>query len=97
MSKTEEFQLKLRNRFEAMEMEGHVEKMAGEITEAIQECALATAGKDAKNGKENLKPNTRELLKKRREMAGKDLSTREKKEYSELCKTIRKSMRDVIR
>ena len=97
MSKTEEFQLKLRNRFEALEMEGHVEKMAGEITEAIQECALATAGKDAKNGKEKLKPNTKELLKKRREMAGKDLSASEKIEYSELCKTIRKSMRDDTR
>jgi len=78
-------------------MEGHVEKMAGEITEAIQECALATAGKDAKKGKEKLKPNTKELLKKRREMAGKDQSAREKIEYSELCKTIRKSMREDIR
>ena len=97
MSKTEEFQLKLRNRFEALEMEGHVEKMAGEITEAIQECALATAGKDAKNGKEKLKPNMKELLKTRREMAGNDLSAKVKIEYSELCKTIRKSMRDDIR
>ena len=78
-------------------MEGHVEKMAGEMTEAIQECALATAGKDAKKGKEKLKPNTKELLKKRREMAGKDQSAREKIEYSELCKTIRKSMREDIR
>jgi len=35
MSKTEEFQLKLQNRFEVLETERDVEEMAGNITEAI--------------------------------------------------------------
>jgi len=96
-SRAEEFQLKLQNRFESLETDGDVEEMAGNITSAIQECALETAGKETSHRREKLKPKTKELLKKRREMAGKDQSAREKIEYSELCKTIRKTMREDIR
>ena len=53
MSKTEEFQLKLQNRFEVLETERDVEEMAGNITEAIQECALETAGKHTKHRQED--------------------------------------------
>ncbi|XP_046863182.1 uncharacterized protein LOC124456919 [Xenia sp. Carnegie-2017] len=44
---------------------------------------------------EKLKSDTKALLKKRREM--KRVTTREKIEYSELCKTIRKKTRQNLR
>ena len=90
MSKTEEFQLQLQNRFEVLETDRDVEEMAGNVTEVIQECALETDGKNTKHRQEKLKPKTKELLKERRQMAGNDLTARQKIEYRELCKTIRK-------
>ena len=78
MQKKGEFQLKLQNRFEKLSSEEDTEEMVEIITEAIQECALETAGKD-ENRKEKLKPKTKELLKKRREMADKDQTARERR------------------
>ena len=90
MQKKDKFQLKLQNRFEKLSSEEDTEEMAEIITEAIQECALETEGKDTRSRKEKLKLKTKELLKKRREMADKDQTATEKIEYSKLCKTIGK-------
>ena len=97
MRKKDEFQLKLQNRFEKLSSKEDTEDMTEIITEATQECALEIAGKDARSRKEKIKPKTKELLKKRREMADKDQTARENIKYSELCKTIRKKMREDIR
>ena len=78
-------------------VEDDVDEAEETLTRAIEECALQTAGKETRSRKEKLKSSTKELLKKRREMNGKDQSARERIEYSELCKTIRKKMREDIR
>ncbi|MEE4247402.1 MAG: reverse transcriptase domain-containing protein [Kangiellaceae bacterium] len=97
MGKKEEFQLKLQNRFEALKVDEDAEDAAQTLTSTIEECARETAGKETKIRAEKLKSNTKKLLKKRREMTGKDQNAREKIEYIELCKTIRKKMREDIR
>jgi hypothetical protein len=58
--------------FKSLKTEREVEKMAGNIISAIQECAIETAGKQTSHRKEKLKSRTKELLKKRREITGKD-------------------------
>lgn len=93
MQKKEEFQLKLENHFKILSSI-EVKEMSNTITEAIQRCALETAGKNANNKEEKVKLKTKELIKKRREMTAKDQNVRAKIEYSELYKTIRKRTRD---
>lgn len=77
-------------------MEEEVDEIAEKITETIQECALETAGEDRKVKREKWKPQTKYLLKKRRDMADKDQSARGNTEYSELCKTIMKMIKEDI-
>ena len=57
---------------------------------------METAGRYRRNKEEKLKPKTKDLMKKRRDMV-KQGTVRDRVEYSELCKTIRKMMRDDIR
>ena len=91
-----EFQLKLQNCFKTLQ-EDSVEEMALSITNIIKDCAMETAGRDERHQEEKLKPETKELLKERREMAKKDLNGQERREYNELCKTNRKRMREDLR
>eukprot|EP00795_Rhopilema_esculentum_P008762 gene8762-biopygen9749 len=92
-----EFQLKLQNRFEALQEEDSAEEMALNITKTIKECAMETAGKEERRREEKLKQETKELLKERRAMAKKDLNDRERREYNKLCQTIRKRLREDLR
>ena len=96
--KKEEFQLRLQNRFEVLNNEGEddVEEMVDRITNTIQESALATAGRHREQKNEKLKSKTKTLLKRRREMIDKG-TPRTSIEYAEICKTIRKLVRDDIR
>ena len=96
LMKKEEFQIKLQNRFELVGSEGHVEDITWKITEALQQSAMETAGRDRRKKEEKLKPKTKDLMKKGRDMV-KQGTARERVKYSELCKTIRKMMRDDIR
>ncbi|XP_037792077.1 uncharacterized protein LOC119587410 [Penaeus monodon] len=84
MTKEVQLQLKLHNCFMILSSQEEAEK----VTEAIQVCAAETAGKN-KEDKPKLK--TKEIMKKRREMAGKNLTAGEK---IDLCKTIRKRIRE---
>ena len=97
MQKENEFQLNLQNQFEMLSNKEEIDEMVQSFTETIKKCALKVAGKQGKNHDEKLKPETKELLKERRKMSSRDLNTREKVEYSELCKTIRKKMRADLR
>ncbi|XP_046862943.1 craniofacial development protein 2-like [Xenia sp. Carnegie-2017] len=71
--KETEFRLKLQNRFETLQ-EDSVEEMALNITKTIKECAMETDGRVERRQEEKLKPETKELLKERREMAKRDLN-----------------------
>ena len=92
-----ELQLKLQNRFEALQEEDSVEEMALNITKTIKECAMETAGKEERRREEKLKQETKELLKERRAMAKKDLNDQERREYNKLCQTIWKWLREDLR
>uniref|UniRef100_A0A3P9KP93 Endonuclease/exonuclease/phosphatase domain-containing protein n=1 Tax=Oryzias latipes TaxID=8090 RepID=A0A3P9KP93_ORYLA len=95
--KENEFQLKLQNRFEALQEEESLEEMALNITKTIKDCAMETAGKEERRGEEKLKQETKELLKERRAMAKKDLNDQDRREYNKLCQTIRKRLREDLR
>ena len=97
MQKENEFQLKLQNHFEMLSNEEGIDDMVQSFTETIKNCALEVAGKQGRDHDEKLKPETKDLLKNRRKMASRDLNSREKVEYTELCKTIRKKMRADLR
>ena len=73
-----------------------MEEMVDRITNTIQESALATAGRHREQKNEKLKSKTKTLLKRRREMIDKG-TPRTSIEYAEICKTIRKLVRDDIR
>ena len=80
-----------------MQEEDSVEEIALNITKAIKECAMETAGKEERRREEKLKQETKELLKERRAMAKKDLNDQVKREYNKLCQTIRKRLREDLR
>lgn len=73
--RTDEFQIKLQNYFvmlrEGKDEDENVDEMAKQFTETIMVCAHETTGRDCKSKKERLKDKTKELLKKKRDMAGK--------------------------
>jgi hypothetical protein len=77
LQKENEFQQKLKDRFETLQTDTEVDEMANNLTKTIKECALETAGKSGKRKEEKLKPETKELLKERRKLASKH-STPEK-------------------
>ncbi|XP_013383867.1 uncharacterized protein LOC106154146 [Lingula anatina] len=100
--KKDEFQILLKNRFSALELEGEdgVDEMNDRITTTILECASEVASasimKDSK-----LSTETRILMKKRRMMKKTEVNNnrdiRNNIEYAELDKTIKKKAREDIR
>ena len=98
LMKKEEFQLQLQNRFEVLSEEGgeDAEEMVSKIANAIQERALDTAGRHREQKKEKLKGKTKHMWKRRREMIERGIP-RTNIEYAEICKTVRKLLRNDIR
>ena len=96
--KKEEFQLQLQNRFEVLSEEGEedVEEAVSRITNAMQESALDTAGRHREQKNEKLKSKTKHMLKRRREMIERVIP-RTNIEYADICKTVRKLLRDDTR
>ena len=70
--------------------------MVRKITDALQESALDTAGRHREQKNEKLKSKTKSMLKRREEMIGRGIP-RTNIEYVEICKTVRKLLRDDIR
>ena len=99
-----EFQLQLSNKFKLLEDENvheyainDVTSYNNKLTEIILDTAYSIAGfRQKRKQASKISNNTKELLKKRREMKPM-LSKHGNVEYAELCKTIRKQMRNEIR
>jgi hypothetical protein len=93
-----EFQIQLRNRFSALDNHSDdVNSYNRELTQIVVDTAYSIAGCKKQHQKvDKLTDSTRQLLKRRREMKPK-LQPKDKIEYVELCKTIRKQMREEIR
>lgn len=94
-TKKAEFQIELRNKFEGLEIED-IDEGTTKVTEVLHGCALSVAGKAVKQKDQKLKKTTKKLLEKRRNMVNNG-QAKDNIEYAELCKTIRKSVREDIR
>ena len=91
------FQLELQNKFKELliaddDIEGYNENIITIVTDAAR--AIASSKKSIKIDK--ISQSTKDMLRKRREMK-QDTTQYSKIEYVELCKTVRKQMRDEIR
>ena len=70
--------------------------MVSKIANAIQESTVATAGRHREQKNEKLKGETIHMLKRRREMIDRGIP-RSNIGYAEICKTVRKLLRNDIR
>ena len=92
----QEFQLELNNRFQMLStIETNIDSSYQELSKTILETAHRIAGPSKKSATNKISEETRKLLVERREM--KQHIPRDKIKYVELCKNIRKRMRDEIR
>ena len=96
LQRSGEFQIELRNCFIILGNDiGDTEESAKQLSNAIHECSEKVAGKVKNRKEEKLKPETKAMLKKCREMKRKTI--RDKIEYTELRKIVRKNMRKDLR
>ncbi len=97
-TKSEAFQLELSNRFNALVIDSdNIDRYNQETIQIVRDAATTIAGcKRRTNKHDKISDQTKAMLKKRREMKI-DLTKWSKIEYVELCKTIRKRMREEIR
>ena len=89
------FSIELRNRFSNLEIED-IEIDVESTLIGIGEEASKAAGKRKQLSKDKLTQKTKDLMKKRREMKV-SYTPLENIEYTELCKTIRKRVREDLR
>ncbi|XP_072016969.1 uncharacterized protein [Amphiura filiformis] len=97
-TKKEEFQLELKNRFQALQEkeDTDLDNWNDQLLDIIEESALQVAGKARKEKESKISDSTKQLLEKRRYMKRDGIGI-QNIEYSETCKTIRKKMREDIR
>ena len=95
-SKKIEFQLELRNRFETLQELDDINTMSKTITDMIQKSASRVAKAFIKPQKSRRSSPTRALMTKWREMA-ENGDNKQRIEYAEICKTIKKKAREDIR
>ena len=93
-----EFQLKLSNRFSLFEQldDIHLSDINKHLTEILLTTAKEIRGTNKHNRHIKITEETKQLMYKRRKWKHKK-STRNNIEYVELCKTIRKRMKEEIR
>ena len=93
-----EFQLKLSNRFSLLEQLNniHLSDINKHITDILLTTAKETGGTKKHNRHNKITGETKQLMCKRREWKH-NKSTRNNIEYVELCKTIRKRLKEEIR
>ncbi|KAI8494200.1 hypothetical protein Bbelb_279600 [Branchiostoma belcheri] len=92
---TAQFQLQLSNRFEALTTSEDIDIECSNITSIIMETALKTGGQKKCNRPNKLSEETKQLRGKRRQMK-RDGTNAQNREYTEICKTIRKKMAEEI-
>lgn len=91
------FQLELSNRFQVLSTsEADIERSYQDLAKTIIETAQKVAGPQKKSTADKISDGTRKMLVERREMK-RHSTIRDKIRYVELCKNIRKRMRDEIR
>ena len=94
--RTEEFSLAIQNRYSQLEeSDESIEEMNDNFTKIVIEESLRVAGKFGKNTRSKLSEETKDLLKKRRNMVVR--TDRDKIEAAELSKTINKKKNQDIR
>ena len=93
----QEFQLQLSNRFQMLTTNDDVEISYQDLTKVALDTAQGIAGSNCKKGKiDKISDETRAMLNKHREVKPNN-GKYGKVQYVELCKTIRKRMRQEIR
>lgn len=96
MKKEKEFQLEIKNRFEALEKtEKNIETTNEELTEIIMKAALEIGGREPRTENRKLSNKTRGLIQKRKELIIK--TDRDRIEASELGKAINKAKTQDVR
>ena len=92
-TKKNTFQLELKNRFTAHEVEERddIDSLNKNMTEIIQQSAMSIARHTKKQKKPKISSPTRALMKKRREMIA-NKTPRAHIEYVEICKTIKRKL-----
>ena len=93
--KKNEFQLEMKNRFTALQELDDIDTLNENITEMIQQTAISIAKQNTKRDKSRLSTQTRALMKKRRKMVKN--TARDCIEYTEICKTLKKKVKEDIR
>ena len=92
-----EFKIALENRFQTLHCEiNDIDAYNNETLSVLSETALSVVGKRKPASSSKISEETKILLAKRRELK-RDLKMHGNIEYVELCKTIRKRMRDEVR
>jgi len=93
-----EFQLELKNKFEALDnvLAQDLDADADAIANIIHSTAISIAGRHKATKPDKLSEDTKQLMAKRRELKRKG-TTRENIEYSETCKLIRRKLKEDIR
>ena len=92
---SEEFQVQLSNRFELLSPIDNIESQCSKLTELIKETSEAVAGCARRSKAQKLSRTTLDLMKIRREM--KRDGGIQNIEYREVCKTLRKKVREDCR
>ena len=92
--KKNEFQLELKNRFTALQELDEIDTLNENITEMIQQTATSIAKQNTKHDKSRLSTPKRALMKKRRDMEKN--TARNCIEYTEICKTLKKTAKEDI-
>ena len=95
-TKKNTFQLELKNRFTALKEHDDMDSLNKNMTEMIQQSAMSIEKQTKKQKKPKISSPTRALMKKRREMIENN-TPRDHIEYVEICKTIKKKVREDIR
>ena len=90
------FHLELKNRFTAQEEHDDMDSLNYNMTEMIQQSTMSIAKQTKKQKKPKISSPTRALMKKRREMIENN-TPRDHTEYVEICKTVKKKVREDIR
>ena len=91
------FQLELRNKFKELQVsEDDIESYNQDIIAIVNDAARTIASSKKSIKIDKISESTKDMLRKRREMK-QDATQYSKIEYRELCKTVRKQMREEIR
>ena len=91
----EEFQIELQNRFQSLDITEDTDEIYKHLVDGLMDASEKVSKPKKKNRENKLSSDTLELMKKRREM--KRQNAMHHIEYREVCKTVRKKIREDCR